>query len=108
MAAQGDDVLERRRRPDGDALRQVEDALRRATRGGIQGLVGAAGEVACPADFQLALRPIREGPARVDLLRRLALPARLPARAGAGLRGEVDLQLQGVPATAEAGQLQRR
>src|SRR6266446_3482225 len=108
MATKRDDVLERRRRPDGDALRQVETPLRRTTRRSLQGLVGATREVARPAAFQPSFRPIREGPARVDLSFRLDGAPRLPARAGAGLRGQVDLELQGVPATAEAGQLQRR
>ena len=46
--------------------------------------------------------------AQLDLLRRLDVPPRLSAGTGAGVRGQVGLQLQGVPAAAEAGQFQRR
>src|SRR5215813_2375878 len=108
MAAKGDDVLERRRRPHGPALQTVEDGLPRTARRELPSLVRATGEIAGPTDFQPPLRPFREGPARVDLLPGLVVPPRLPARAGAGIRRKVDFELQGFPAAPEASQLQRR
>src|SRR5262245_40788558 len=86
----------------------METPLRRTARRRLQGLVRTVRKVPGAADLQFAQRSLRKSPTRVDLLRRLAVPPRLPARAGAGLRGQVGLELQGVSAAAETGQLQHR
>ena len=108
VAAQGDALLERRRRSDGAALRQLEGGLQGAARGELPGLVGADGRAARAEDLQPAQRSVREGGQELHLLQRLAGPARLPARAGPGLRGPLDPELQGLPAEPEAGKLQHR
>ena len=62
-----------------------------------------------PKIFNLRSDPVRAGDGgRVDVLRQVDGRPRVPARAGAGDRRRVPQDLRGVPAAAEAGQLQHR
>src|SRR5262249_28516430 len=79
---------------------------RRATRGRLRGLGGAARQAPGPAPLQFTQRPLRKGSARVGLLQRLVGAPGLPASAGPVLRRAMDPELQGLSTTAEAGQLQ--
>jgi hypothetical protein len=56
---------------------------------------------------QPAVRPLR-AQRRLDLQGRLAGEAIVPARPRPGRRGAVALQLQGIPAAPETGELQSR
>ena len=108
VAAQGLPLLERRRRPDRAALRPVEGDVRRATGAREHRRVaGAFREPARSEALQPAQRSLRAG-RRVHGLRALARGPRLRARPRPGLRGAVAVELQGVPAAPEAGQLQPR
>ena len=60
-----------------------------------------------PEALQPSQRPLRAG-RRVHGLRALARGPRLRARPRAGLRGAVAVELQGLPAAPEGGQLQHR
>ncbi len=108
VAAQGLPLLERRRQPDRPALRPVEGDVRRATGAREHRRVaGAFREPARPEALQPAQRPLRAG-RRVDGLRALARGPCLRARPRTGLRGAVVVELQGIPAAPEGGQLQHR
>ena len=61
-----------------------------------------------PKIFNLRSDPFEKADQEFRLLPRLADPARLPARAGAGIRRSLDSELQGVPAKPEARKLQHR
>ena len=63
-------------------------------------------QLARPEDIQPADGPVRAGGHHFEHLLRLAARPRLPAGPGAGLRGPVPDDLQGLPAAAEGRQLQ--
>ena len=61
-----------------------------------------------PQDVQPAHGPLRAGDDHVEHLLRLVDPPRVPGGADAGRGGAVRRDVQGVPAAAAAGELQRR
>ena len=72
------------------------------------GLAGSLRASAFPEALQPAIRSVRAGRPRGHRLSALAAGARLPARAGAGVRREVPGHVQGIPAEPDGGQLQPR
>ena len=109
-SAQGLPLLERRRRPDGAARRQLEGARSwsSAPTGWASGR-SRSSRCASRSIYNLRSDPFeRATEDAIDVLRQVEGRPRVPARAGAGDRRGVPQDVRGVPAAPEAGELQHR
>src|SRR5262249_35259295 len=92
-----------------DPLPELEGGILRAEDARHARHLGGAVRLPAPAKtVQPAQRSLRAGRHHVEHLLRLDDAARLPVRAGTGIRPAVHRDVQGLPAAAEAVELQRR